>query len=71
VTIRNATATYELLDGPPITITHHGESVELKSKPLRKNIPPAPRLTRPTQPPGREPRRRALPIDSQQHHAAS
>ena len=66
VTVRNSTATYELLDGPPLTITHHGEDTELKSKPVRKNLPPAPRLVRPVQPPGREPRRRAMPVEDRE-----
>ncbi len=65
VTIRPATATYELLDGSAITITHHGEDVKLSSKALRKAIPPGPRLPRPTQPKGREPRRRIPPVDVQ------
>ena len=66
VTIRPAAATYELLDGPPLTITHHGEEVELDQDAVRMDIPAAPRRARPVQPPGREPRRRVAPVEGQQ-----
>jgi alpha,alpha-trehalose phosphorylase len=69
VTVRHKATTYELLDGPPITIDHHGEDVELADEAVSMPVPAAPILPRPVQPPGREPRRRALPVDSQ--HAAS
>jgi alpha,alpha-trehalose phosphorylase len=68
VTVRPTSATYEVLEGPPITITHHGDEVKVGTKAVRKGIPPAPRLPRPTQPKGREPRRRVPPVESQ--HAA-
>ncbi len=42
VTVRPTTATYELLDGSAITITHHGEDVKLGAKAVRKAIPPRP-----------------------------
>jgi alpha,alpha-trehalose phosphorylase len=54
------TARY-VLDGATDTmrITHHGEALDLKGgEPIERPIPPAPQRERPTQPPGREPRRR-------------
>ncbi|HEY6317803.1 MAG TPA: glycosyl hydrolase family 65 protein [Acidimicrobiia bacterium] len=50
-------ATYELGDGPPIDVTHHGEPFTLDS-PVRRKIPPAPVRPRPSQPAGRAPERR-------------
>ncbi len=50
-------ATYELGDGAPITLTHHGDPFTLDG-PVRRPIPPAPVRPRPTQPPGRAPARR-------------
>jgi alpha,alpha-trehalose phosphorylase len=54
-------ATYTLLEGPPLTTSHHGEEITLGKKPVVRPIPrirpgPAPR-----QPPGREPARRRPP----------
>ena len=66
VTVRPTAATYELLDGPPLTITHHGEEAELSEDAVRMDIPEAPRRVRPVQPPGREPRRRVAPVEGQQ-----
>jgi alpha,alpha-trehalose phosphorylase len=57
-------AVYELLEGPPITITCHGDELELVDKPVRHPIPPVRRTDRPTQPPGREPRRRSPQTES-------
>jgi alpha,alpha-trehalose phosphorylase len=54
VTIEPHQATYQLLDGDPIEISHHGESLTVKRRKVRR-IPPAPKLEPPTQPPGREP----------------
>jgi alpha,alpha-trehalose phosphorylase len=54
---RASEAGYELLDGEPLEIVHHGEPVALdapghvESRP----IPPATAGPRPSQPPGREP----------------
>jgi alpha,alpha-trehalose phosphorylase len=58
VTVDHDEATYDLRDGDPITIEHHSDPVELGDKPERRPIPPAPRLPRPEQPPGRAPRPR-------------
>jgi len=59
VTTRPEVAVFELLEGPPITITSHGEELKLDREAVRQAIPPAPRKERPTQPPGREPRPRS------------
>ncbi len=59
VQIRHARATYTLLDGPPLEITHHGEPATVTSdRPLRRPIPPSPAREPPIQPPGRAPARR-------------
>ena len=52
-------ATYELGDGPPIELTHHGEPFTLDD-PVRRRIPPAPVRPRPSQPAGRAPAPRKL-----------
>jgi alpha,alpha-trehalose phosphorylase len=52
-------ATYELREGPPITIVSHGERLELGDEVVRQAIPMIPRKPRPVQPPGREPRPRS------------
>ncbi len=52
-------ATYELGDGAPIDLTHHGEAFTLDS-PVRRKIPPAPVRPRPSQPAGRAPEPRQL-----------
>jgi alpha,alpha-trehalose phosphorylase len=52
-------ATYELLEGEPLELAHHGKAFTLaKGKPVRQPIPPAPGRPAPTQPPGRAPLRR-------------
>jgi alpha,alpha-trehalose phosphorylase len=52
-------ATYALLDGEPLEVTHHGAAFLLSAQaPVTRPIPPAPQRPRPSQPPGREPRRR-------------
>ena len=54
-----AAARYQLADGDPLEITHHGAKLTLEvGKPQERPISPAPTLPRPTQPPGREPERR-------------
>jgi alpha,alpha-trehalose phosphorylase len=60
VTVQPQRATYELLDGDPITIRHHGDEVELGGEPVSRPIPPAPRPPRPQQPPGRAPDARVI-----------
>jgi alpha,alpha-trehalose phosphorylase len=48
-------ARYELLDGDPLVIAHHGEQVLLGAAPVVLGIPPIPARLRPVQPAGRAP----------------
>ena len=53
-------ATYLLRDeGEPLELQHHGEPLSVTSQPQSRPIPAAVDRPRPSQPPGREPRRRA------------
>jgi alpha,alpha-trehalose phosphorylase len=62
VEVEHAQATYSLLDGPSLEITHHGQAVEIETgESISRPIPPAPARERPTQPRGREPVRRRTP----------
>ncbi|MEU4515748.1 glycosyl hydrolase family 65 protein [Nonomuraea wenchangensis] len=55
---REATA-YRLLDGPPITLAHHGERFDLGDEEVTRPNPPRPAPEEQVhQPPGREPRPR-------------
>ncbi|MEU4154269.1 glycosyl hydrolase family 65 protein [Streptomyces sp. NPDC026659] len=50
-------ATYSLLDGPPLLLSHHGESFTLHTgEPAVRPLPPVPLRPAPEQPPHREPR---------------
>jgi alpha,alpha-trehalose phosphorylase len=60
VTVDHDEATYELREGDPITIAHHGDDLELADKPERRAIPRAPQLPRPHQPAGRAPQPRVV-----------
>jgi alpha,alpha-trehalose phosphorylase len=60
VTVDHDEAAYELRDGDPITVEHHADAFELGEKPVRRAVPPAPRLPRPQQPAGRAPRPRVV-----------
>ena len=51
-------ATYRLWEGPPLTVHHEGEAVELGDQPVERLVTPVPHRPRPLQPPGREPQRR-------------
>jgi alpha,alpha-trehalose phosphorylase len=63
VEIRDAQALYELAEGAPLELLHHGEPMTLApGPPLTLPVPPAPRLERPVQPPGRAPARRRPPV---------
>jgi alpha,alpha-trehalose phosphorylase len=55
VTVTGREASYELLDGKPLGIFHHGERLELTDKRAERKIPPIQAGPRPHQPPGREP----------------
>jgi alpha,alpha-trehalose phosphorylase len=57
VEIRPDAATYTVVEGAPLAVRHHGEELTVTHA-VTRPIPPAPRLPRPSQPPGREPRRR-------------
>ena len=59
VTITAAEAKYELLDGEPLMITHHGEQVMLAGTPVMLDVPPTPVSLRPRQPADRAPLRHA------------
>jgi alpha,alpha-trehalose phosphorylase len=58
VTLRGTHATYELLAGDPLELSHHGTMFELAHDPVELDVPPAPALPPPQQPFGREPIRR-------------
>ncbi len=60
VEVRPDAATYSLQGEPALSLTHHGESIEVAAgSPATRAIPPAAEFPRPGQPPGREPPRRA------------
>ncbi len=57
--ISGGTATYLLVDGPPIQISHHGDPVTLiAGRPNTMPVPPAPVVSPVSQPHGRAPARR-------------
>jgi alpha,alpha-trehalose phosphorylase len=59
VEVNHERATYSLLEGEPLEISHHGERVGLSGeKPLSLEIPKIQQRGAPRQPPGREPVRR-------------
>jgi alpha,alpha-trehalose phosphorylase len=51
-------ATYTVLEGEPLPISHHGEPLLVTADPVSRPIPPAVPRPRPTQPPGRAPKAR-------------
>jgi alpha,alpha-trehalose phosphorylase len=55
LTISRDTAQYELLDGKPFAITHHGEQLLLADRPVVLGIPPLPRSLPLRHPEGRAP----------------
>jgi len=58
VSFAAGSATYSLLDGAPLEVSHYDEAFLLQAdRPVVRPIPPPPRLPRPTQPAGRDPRR--------------
>jgi alpha,alpha-trehalose phosphorylase len=59
VQVNHEHAIYSLLDGEPLEIGHHGQSVTVSAdKPLTLAIPAIASRPAPRQPPGREPVRR-------------
>ena len=52
-------AIYRLTGAGELAVSHYGNEIEVTAeRPVSRSIPPAPGHTVPTQPPGREPRRR-------------
>jgi alpha,alpha-trehalose phosphorylase len=59
VEVEDDEATYTLVAGEPLEVRHYGDPVRLtRGAPVTRPVPPAPERTRPSQPPGREPRER-------------
>jgi alpha,alpha-trehalose phosphorylase len=59
VEVSNVEATYTLLDGDPLEIGHHGETIRISSdEPVSHAIPPPVERPTPSQPQGRAPSRR-------------
>ncbi len=62
VEIGQERASYTLLEGDPLELTHFGEGLTVdQAEPLTREIPPAPKREPPIQPPGRAPARRRPP----------
>jgi alpha,alpha-trehalose phosphorylase len=61
VTIGPRRARYELLEGDPLPVVHHGRKFELGKEPAVHDIPPIAAGPRPEQPPGRAPYSRTAP----------
>jgi len=59
VTVSPKEATYELLNGPPLTVAHHGIEFPLDPTPVIRAVPVLVPGPRPSQPMGREPERRS------------
>jgi alpha,alpha-trehalose phosphorylase len=59
VTVTAEHAKYELLDGEPLSVTHHGKEFKLGKKAVQHDISPVQPGPRPEQPPGRAPYSRA------------
>jgi alpha,alpha-trehalose phosphorylase len=55
VTITAERAKYELLDGDPLPVVHHGKEFQLGKRASEHDIPPVKGGPRPEQPPGRAP----------------
>jgi alpha,alpha-trehalose phosphorylase len=59
IEIDHRQARYSLRAGPPLTVTHHGETVTISGdEPATRPIPAPPQREPPRQPPGRAPARR-------------
>ena len=59
IAVEHERATYSLLDGPALEITHHDQTATIgPDEPVTLDIPPVPRREPPTQPAGRVPARR-------------
>jgi alpha,alpha-trehalose phosphorylase len=58
VTVTRDEARYELREGPPLRLSHHGEAFELTAETVARPVPPLAESPRPTQPAGRAPETR-------------
>ncbi len=59
VEVESDQARYSLLEGAPLELTHHGQTISVSArKPVTRAIPPPPARDAPRQPPGRAPARR-------------
>jgi alpha,alpha-trehalose phosphorylase len=64
VEVDDGGATYTLQRGSALEVTHFGETLKLSAGvPVRRAVPKAPQRERPSQPSGREPRRRHAPSE--------
>jgi alpha,alpha-trehalose phosphorylase len=55
VTISGTRVRYQLVEGDPLPVTHHGEEFELGHRAVDRRVPPVKAGSRPEQPPGRPP----------------
>jgi len=60
VTITPERARYELLDGEPVAVVHHGKEFELGKRPSEHDIPNVEAGARPAQPARRAPYSRSM-----------
>ena len=64
VEVDDGGATYTLQRGSALEVSHFGETLKLNAgEPVRRPVPKAPERERPSQPAGREPRRRHAPSE--------
>jgi alpha,alpha-trehalose phosphorylase len=65
VEITNTKTVYTLLDGNPLEIVHHGETIGLSPhEPVAQPAIPVVERPTPSQPPGRAPSRRATRVEA-------
>ena len=64
VNVRHHEASYRLLSGDPLPITHHGNPVTVGPDMVTHDIPPLKSRRAPAQPPGRAPQPRKTIGDS-------
>jgi len=72
VDVTRPEATYAVVDGPPLEIAHHGETIEISAdEAVTRPIPPTVARPAPEQPPGRAPTRRGSDGATQAHSASA
>jgi alpha,alpha-trehalose phosphorylase len=60
VTVAKTEATYTIVEGQPLGLSHHGETITvMPGQHVSRAIPPVPAREAPRQPPGRAPDQRA------------